>query len=68
MATIIWELNIGDLFRIDGSWYRLQKQSKDKGVLEVVGSKEATGAYKTAELPLDTEITELSVLSKRVNK
>lgn len=59
MATIIWELNIGDLFRIEDSWYRLHKHKKDLGVLEVVGSKE------TVELPLDTEITELSVLSKK---
>ena len=65
MAAIIWELSIGDLFRIDGGWYRLQKHKKDAAVLEVVGTKEATGAVKTVEFPLDTEITELSVRSKK---
>ncbi len=57
--SIIWELSIGDLFRIDTDWYRLRKLNKDNGVLDVVGTA------NTIELPLDTEITELSVLSKK---
>ena len=59
MATIIWELRIGDVFRVDTLWYRLQKIHTKNAVLEVLGTKE------TATLPLDTEITELSVLSKK---
>ncbi len=57
--AIIWELSVGDLFRINTDWYRLRKFNKDNGVLDVVG------ASTTTELPLDTEITELSVLSKK---
>ena len=56
---IIWELDLGDLFRIDDSWYRLQKQDGDAAVLSVIGTKTVT------ELPLDTEISELSVLCQK---
>ena len=58
-AMIIWELELEALFRIDDSWYRLKKLDGDNGVLDVVGSKETT------KLPLETEISELSVLSKK---
>ena len=64
MAAIIWELNMGDLFRINDYWYRLLKHNKKLAVLEVIGTKEA-GVIKTVDLPLDTEISELSVLNKK---
>ena len=59
MSIIIWELTVGDLFRVDDYWYRFRKIDGDQAVLDIVGSKDQKS------MPLETEITELSVLSKK---
>ena len=57
---IIWELTIGDLFRIDDYWYRLNQFDKKEATVEIVGTH-----GKKTKLPVDTEITQLSILSMK---
>jgi len=57
--SIIWELGSGDLFRIDGNWYRLQRVEGENAVLSVVGTKDVV------KMSLATEVSEISVLSKK---
>jgi len=56
-AKRIPNLNVGDLFRVGGNWYRLIKCDAKVCDVEVVGEK------STAQLKVDTEISEVSVLS-----
>jgi hypothetical protein len=57
---IIWELNVGDLFRIDASWYRFTAIDGENAVLHVIGVKGSS-----ERMPLTTEVSEVSVLSKK---
>ena len=53
------DLEAGMLFRIDGYWYRLRDKEGKQGTLDVVGEK------RQETMPWSTEVTEISVLSKR---
>ncbi len=56
-AKRVPNLNAGDLFRVGTYWYRLLRCDGKACDVEVVGEGKQT------QLPLDTEITEVSVLS-----
>lgn len=56
-AKRIPNLNPGDLFRVKGYWYRLVNCDNKICNVEVVGEN------RTDKLGVDTEITEISVLS-----
>ncbi len=56
-AKRVPNLEIGDLFRVGAYWYRLLRCDGKSCDVEVVGEG------KQAQLPLDTEVTEVSVLS-----
>lgn len=53
------DMTLGMLFRVDGYWYRLANKEGKQALLDVVGEK----CQET--LPWTTEVTEISVLSKR---
>lgn len=53
------DLDAGMLFRIDAYWYRLPNKEGKQATLDVVGEK------RQETLSWSTEVTEISVLSKR---
>ena len=56
-AKRVPNLAVGDLFRVGTYWYRLLRCDEKSCDVEVIGEG------KQAKLPLDTEVTEVSVLS-----
>jgi hypothetical protein len=67
MPVRISDLEHGDLFRIDSAWYRLAEIKGKKATISVVGDS-AAAAKEVVHIPSNTEITELSVLNKKIQK